>query len=125
MFIIVADGSENFCLNPYSNGIPSDIFPGKVEKKEVKSLNPYSNGIPSDSVLNLEECASVRVLILILMEYPLTLASLVIIGSLTVLILILMEYPLTPYYDVLLLTQKDVLILILMEYPLTFFYNYE
>ena len=34
-------------LNPYSNGISSDLLDLAAAQK-VKSLNPYSNGIPSD-----------------------------------------------------------------------------
>ena len=58
-------------------------------------LNPYSNGIPSDSRHLAYETGRKAVLILILMEYPLTKNSLLCLTKIIVLILILMEYPLT------------------------------
>ena len=58
------------------------------------------------------------VLILVLMEYPLTLFSTVMRTHLHVLILVLMEYPLTRGEQPGVRLQQ-VLILVLMEYPLT------
>ena len=36
-------------LNPYSNGILSDLWLSSSSSQNVVSLNPYSNGILSDS----------------------------------------------------------------------------
>ena len=41
--------TKQMCLNPCSNGIPSDRFYCAIIKHRV-SLNPCSNGIPSDSL---------------------------------------------------------------------------
>ena len=56
------------CLNPYSNGILTDISAVSAIWR-YKRLNPYSNGILTDkNVYNIIE-KSREVLILILMEY--------------------------------------------------------
>ena len=81
-------------LNPYSNGISSDLLDLAAAQK-VKSLNPYSNGIPSDLRTSRFCKKTNSVLILILMEYPLTNKWQRLCPKNTVLILILMEYPLT------------------------------
>ncbi len=81
-------------------------------------LNPYSNGILPDKQLSMALLSPSMVLILILMEYSLTLAVYLTDNGKFVLILILMEYSLTsvnsPFAGLAL-----VLILILMEYSLT------
>ena len=41
--------SEKYRLNPYSNGIPSDILVVGLTVN-LLGLNPYSNGIPSDGL---------------------------------------------------------------------------
>ena len=62
---------SKLCLNPYSNGIPSDNSEAYARINN-KCLNPYSNGIPSDNDMGDPEYKDGSVLILILMEYPLT-----------------------------------------------------
>ena len=44
---------QEVCLNPYSNGIPSDYLFLGYASILLRCLNPYSNGIPSDH--NLEK----------------------------------------------------------------------
>ena len=60
-------------LNPYSNGLPSrgiEIYQGKIRKH--CSLNPYSNGLPSrGGFFSSTNSAKMKVLIPILMDYPL------------------------------------------------------
>ena len=58
------------CLNPYSNGILSDVTYSMLFGF-VCRLNPYSNGILSDYMVD-KKIYETRVLILILMEYSLT-----------------------------------------------------
>ena len=58
-------------LNPCSNGMPSDMTV-EAYKKEVERLNPCSNGMPSDLLNKPFICDEDYVLILVLMECPLT-----------------------------------------------------
>ena len=81
------------CLNPCSNGIPSDLKLWK-QLSNQSSLNPCSNGIPSDWQ-QIQKWLTAWVLILVLMEYPLTICNFAINAEFYVLILVLMEYPLT------------------------------
>ena len=59
------------CLNPCSNGIPSDKKIYNYESIRM-CLNPCSNGIPSDNCTTSVRTSTQIVLILVLMEYPLT-----------------------------------------------------
>ena len=105
-------------LNPCSNGIPSDSHNRHISKVGCGSLNPCSNGIPSDCIIGNHNGYALRVLILVLMEYPLTQLNSIRVMKTKVLILVLMEYPLT----ITVISSTDlyeVLILVLMEYPLT------
>ncbi len=45
---------------------------GAIRIRSFMRLNPYSNGIPSDNIIKYEKDYWFSVLILILMEYPLT-----------------------------------------------------
>ncbi len=81
-------------LNPYSNGIlPDDrvLYTHYIGA----CLNPYSNGILPDYIYDEETNGCVFVLILILMEYSLTVSINSASAQSVVLILILMEYSLT------------------------------
>ena len=69
-------GSGLGCLNPYSNGILTD-FAFTLAHFGNKSLNPYSNGILTDILDELCLGADYYVLILILMEYSLTVGRMV------------------------------------------------
>ena len=62
------------CLNPCSNGIPSDKKIYNYESIRM-CLNPCSNGIPSDNCTTSVRTSTQIVLILVLMEYPLTCQS--------------------------------------------------
>ena len=61
-------------LNPYSNGILSDMR-SLTRVTHHQCLNPYSNGTLSDSYNQKQDCCLERVLILIIMEYSLTLQN--------------------------------------------------
>ena len=43
-------GRNPYCLNPCSNGMPSDIKNAQLYLQEL-CLNPCSNGMPSDTMI--------------------------------------------------------------------------
>ena len=111
-------------------------------RKISSCLNPCSNGIPSDPYVLVSNDDDSSVLILVLMEYPLTCDDARRFSYGIVLILVLMEYPLTTLINCAMTSQTSlnpcsngipsdkslnhqtikvmkVLILVLMEYPLT------
>ena len=96
--------------------MPSDLK--KMDKNvRIAGLNPCSNGMPSDS-FRFSQYRISQVLILVLMECPLTYLGIMIKLGLIVLILVLMECPLTKYHTAI-SGWYVVLILVLMECPLT------
>ena len=62
------------CLNPYSNGILPDNDKNSSRRTRTR-LNPYSNGILPDIRESEHFAFKSDVLILILMEYSLTIAE--------------------------------------------------
>ena len=93
----------------------------RVIPSMANCLNPCSNGILSDSKFIGKSLLVLIVLILVLMEYSLTMENFEIMRmTWKVLILVLMEYSLAKEYDS--ESKKPrVLILVLMEYSLTLF----
>ena len=58
------------CLNPYSNGLLSELKMANLLSPLQSCLNPYSNGLLSEIMVSFQ-AAPLAVLILILMDYSL------------------------------------------------------
>ena len=60
---------KHLCLNPCSDGMASSKIYGEGSWNLVGCLNPCSDGMASSSILDGDDSAPLKVLILVLMEW--------------------------------------------------------